>query len=407
MRTVIEPGPGTPCEQIENVRTVSPTRDDFRQSTKNTLARRVGYLCSNPNCRRHTIGPAAGHPGSTNIGIAAHITAASVGGPRYDETLTRDERRSADNGIWCCQNCAHLVDADDSAYSEETLRSWKRAAESRAASNIAAAPADVDGVPTVLDIQLVVDGVGRYFTGGDEVREVLLELCDHTTRDRHNESRRRTASEQAAWVAYHSLLGHGQTGPPPTAEETEQLIADRQATITRKWPRIEHYVGGMTWPSLRFVVTNYTSDYLRDVKLVVSFAGAVGVEKQDLSDFAIDVLFDPDYEEPVSMYSAAAAVLIPKPANYPVSWRNGDAGLEVRIDLAELPPGEAFAWDSREYHDVVLAAKADVSLIPVTWVAVAPGYGPPTPGAGIELGVEDEPMLETVAQLFEDISAEA
>ncbi|MHA7663712.1 hypothetical protein [Mycolicibacterium sp. HS_4_1] len=317
---------------------VSPSRDDFLQTTKTNLARRVGYLCSNPNCGKLTVGPAAGHPGSTNIGIAAHITAASVLGPRYDETLNREQRRSADNGIWCCQNCAHLIDADDSAYEEETLRSWKRAAEARAASSIAAAPADGDDAPTVLDIQLVVDGVGRFFTGGDEVRETLLEYCDQQTRDSQTKSQRRTASERTAWAAYDSLLGHDHPAAPPTAEDVDEVIAERRARVTREWHRTEHYVAGMTWPALRFVVTNYTSEYLRDVKLVINFAGAAGIEKEDLSDFSIYRLLDPDYEEPVTMYNAAARVRIPKPAHYPVSWKNLDAGLEVGINLAELPP---------------------------------------------------------------------
>lgn len=66
-----------------------------------------------------------------NVGVAAHITAASKGGPRYDPTLTRAQRRSADNGIWCCQTCGTLVDADDSKYTVEELREWKARAERR------------------------------------------------------------------------------------------------------------------------------------------------------------------------------------------------------------------------------------------------------------------------------------
>ncbi|MHA7663711.1 hypothetical protein [Mycolicibacterium sp. HS_4_1] len=51
---------------------------------------------------------------------------------------------------------------------------------------------------------------------------------------------------------------------------------------------------------------------------------------------------------------------------------------------------------------MVLSAQSGVNRVSVTWVAVAPGYGAPVAGAGIELGVEEEPMLEAVAQLFGD-----
>jgi hypothetical protein len=63
-----------------------PLRDEFSTETKDILAKRVGQQCSNPNCRRQTSGPQV-HPRKTlNIGVAAHISAAAPGGPRYDES---------------------------------------------------------------------------------------------------------------------------------------------------------------------------------------------------------------------------------------------------------------------------------------------------------------------------------
>ncbi|KAA0930582.1 tetratricopeptide repeat protein [Streptomyces apricus] len=64
--------------------------------------------------------------------MAAHITAASPGGPRYDAALTPAERSAQSNGIWLCQNCGKLIDSDVARYSEETLRQWKGEAEQRA-----------------------------------------------------------------------------------------------------------------------------------------------------------------------------------------------------------------------------------------------------------------------------------
>src|SRR6266568_3374531 len=83
--------------------------DDFSEAVKSLLASRVGNLCSIPGCRALTIGPQDDPTKAVNVGVAAHITAASPGGPRYDPGLSPEERRAPSNGIWLCQNCAKLV----------------------------------------------------------------------------------------------------------------------------------------------------------------------------------------------------------------------------------------------------------------------------------------------------------
>jgi len=85
-------------------------RDDFDQKTKDVLYKRVGGKCSNPTCGQETSGPHTDEKKAINVGVAAHITAASVGGPRYDPPLSQEERISPDNGIWLCQVCAKLID---------------------------------------------------------------------------------------------------------------------------------------------------------------------------------------------------------------------------------------------------------------------------------------------------------
>lgn len=107
-------------------------RDDFSQATIRKLAARVGYRCSCQDCPQLTIGPEAGGDGTVNIGKAAHITAASVGGPRYDASLTADQRRAQSNGIWLCANHADQIDRDAKKFTVEVLREWKVRAEQRA-----------------------------------------------------------------------------------------------------------------------------------------------------------------------------------------------------------------------------------------------------------------------------------
>jgi len=88
-------------------------RDDFPPKVKETLLKRVGNRCSNPDCQKLTTGPHSSPDDSVNTGVAAHITAAAPGGPRYNSNLTEKERKATANGIWLCQNCAKLIDNDE------------------------------------------------------------------------------------------------------------------------------------------------------------------------------------------------------------------------------------------------------------------------------------------------------
>lgn len=111
-------------------------RDDFNSSTAKLVADRVGHRCSNPACPKLTTGPHSEPSKRLNIGVAAHITAASRLGPRYDESLSQSERQSVNNAIWLCQNCAKLIDNDEARYNTDVLRKWKRSAEEAALREI-------------------------------------------------------------------------------------------------------------------------------------------------------------------------------------------------------------------------------------------------------------------------------
>jgi hypothetical protein len=103
--------------------------DDFTVKVKELLAKRVGMRCSNPNCRALTVGPSSKPNSSISVGMAAHITAAQPGGPRYDAALSQEERRSPENGLWCCYYCGKLVDSDECLYSTDILKRWKSLSE--------------------------------------------------------------------------------------------------------------------------------------------------------------------------------------------------------------------------------------------------------------------------------------
>jgi hypothetical protein len=111
-------------------------RDDFSADVRRNLVFRVSTTCSNPDCMADTAGPQEDPSKAVNLGVAAHITAASSDGPRFDPNLSQDQRCAAENGIWLCQNCAKLVDNDVARYPETVLRAWKTLAEHYAVMNV-------------------------------------------------------------------------------------------------------------------------------------------------------------------------------------------------------------------------------------------------------------------------------
>lgn len=92
----------------------------------------MASVCSKPGCGRITAGPHTDPAKSLSVGEAGHITSAAPAGPRYDPSLTPEQRKAATNGIWLCSPCHGIVDADEAPFSPDTLRQWKADAEARA-----------------------------------------------------------------------------------------------------------------------------------------------------------------------------------------------------------------------------------------------------------------------------------
>jgi hypothetical protein len=100
-------------------------RDEFGERRRRILGERASYLCSNPDCRKATIGPHSDPEKSLSDGVAAHINAAAVGGPRYDDTQTPAMRSGLANGVWLCHSCSDLIDKDPVRFPADRLRQWK------------------------------------------------------------------------------------------------------------------------------------------------------------------------------------------------------------------------------------------------------------------------------------------
>ena len=128
-----------------------PERDDFPEAIKRSLAQRVSQRCSNPSCKAQTSGPQVDPTKSLNVGVAAHISAASEGGPRFDPALDPIARVGPGNGIWLCQTCAKLVDNDADRFPAEVLHAWKVLAEHDALLAIGKTSPSVPEIPKIID----------------------------------------------------------------------------------------------------------------------------------------------------------------------------------------------------------------------------------------------------------------
>ena len=185
-------------------------RDDFSEKTKRVLAERAGGRCSFPGCDRQCWLPNSDANKATSIGVAAHIKAASAGGPRYDPNQSSENRKSAENGIFLCQDHAHLIDHDESAYSAETLLDWKDRHEKQISGEIKTAFA----LPTIQ----VSRSNGITFDVGlpqQITQEVVADLVEHqiTVRNDSDYEYRRIGFK----IQYPELLGrflhvHGPAG---------------------------------------------------------------------------------------------------------------------------------------------------------------------------------------------------
>ena len=111
---------------------MAKTRDDFKPTTKLKIGQRAGWLCCFPGCRAPTEGATSDDDGRMSVGTASHICAAAPGGPRYDDKMSPEQRRSVANGIWMCRNHGTVIDSSDSKYTTEVLHTWRKdaAAES-------------------------------------------------------------------------------------------------------------------------------------------------------------------------------------------------------------------------------------------------------------------------------------
>lgn len=155
-------------------------RDNFTKAVIEKLRTRVAHRCSNPECRVPTIGPATNSDRAASIGVAAHITAAAVGGPRYDAYLSEKARKSMGNGIWLCSNCSTVIDKDVERYTVDLLKLWKQEAEQQAKQELGKKlPSRNDAIDTLTtaftgtSARLIPDAISNIHKASTNALEAL------------------------------------------------------------------------------------------------------------------------------------------------------------------------------------------------------------------------------------------
>lgn len=110
-------------------------RSEFKEPTKQSLAKRAGNTCSFPGCDFGTEGPSLeSETGVSKTGMACHIYAAATGpaARRVDFDMSDEKLIDISNGVWMCYYHGKLIDTDESTYTVEQLKTWKEVAEIRA-----------------------------------------------------------------------------------------------------------------------------------------------------------------------------------------------------------------------------------------------------------------------------------
>ena len=107
----------------------------------------------------------------------------SKNGPRYDETMSSEERKSSENGIWLCQSCAKMIDSDSVRYPKEVLQVWKQLAEQNAILEVEAVSPELSSNQDMEMIKFYVQCFDRPAFQDDIYQEGRMEDFDKAIED--------------------------------------------------------------------------------------------------------------------------------------------------------------------------------------------------------------------------------
>lgn len=147
-------------------------RHEFSASTKDLVAKRAAFICSNPDCKAFTVSPSdADESKLIYIGRVAHMSAASPGGPRFDASLSLEQRASSENAIFLCPSCADMIDKNGGAdHPIKLLLLWKEQHTAWVRSNLNKRADSHDELQAMPDVEFV-------FQDGTNQAQFKLKRC--------------------------------------------------------------------------------------------------------------------------------------------------------------------------------------------------------------------------------------
>jgi hypothetical protein len=210
-------------------------RDDFGQDVAEALAKRACFHCSNPDCRAPTVMPSAEDLGKfIYSGIAAHITAAAEGGPRYDATLSSEQRRDITNGIHLCASCSVKIDKNKGLdYPKPLLLEWKEKHEKWIRS---LSKASVEGLEAAFQDDFTRRAGHDIVTLVRETRQTIAALARHRHIDMATASvlisrPSATALKTAAETGHIVVVGEPGAGKTAATSEAIDMLLSEGADI--------------------------------------------------------------------------------------------------------------------------------------------------------------------------------
>lgn len=312
-------------------------------------------------------------------------------------------------------------------------------------------------------IQAEIIGVARVFTGDEDILDLLVENFEKEIREtsdkawatlKAEEAKNARAAEEAArraakeaqadnadrlssftgihlpQLGYQNFISKfGFDGPdfdsplaqfhapgmerskppkPLTDPEIEQRVADYRTALEGRWGKCKAYTAGVSWPGLKFRISNEDKPFLTNLQVVLTFHGAQGTRYESIEDFQWEKLEDPSWTPKYDGGLMMSVTAPPLPSgtfgrSYPVTFGHNDGGdLEVKITLPELRPRETWTSDD---DDVVLMlhSYSGRDEITVTYTATAYEYNEIFEAAPISVRVEKVSMHDAVIEAIEAV----
>lgn len=135
-------------------------RIDFKSGVSEILFKKANGKCSVPRCKNPTAGPFYELDEAVNMGVACHIYSASENGPRGRGGKSDDFISSEENGIWCCQYHASLIDKKNGIdYPATNLFAWKALIEARTLKMMNDIPSPLGWVESIEFLEFPVSDI--------------------------------------------------------------------------------------------------------------------------------------------------------------------------------------------------------------------------------------------------------